>query len=64
VANFIAKGAVNFRVAVPLALGCAVGGVVGVAIARRNGNRTVRVIFLGASTLLTVKLGFDILRNP
>jgi len=63
VANFIAKGAVNFHVAVPLALGCAVGGVVGVAIARRNGSKAVRVIFLGASTLLTVKLGFDILTN-
>ena len=64
VANFLAKGVVNFHVAVPLAVGCAVGGIAGVAIARRNGSRAVRIIFLGASTLLTIKLGFDILRNP
>jgi uncharacterized membrane protein YfcA len=63
VVSFIAKGTVMYSVAVPLALGCAAGGLAGAVLARRCASQGIRWVFLSASVLLTVRLGWDVYRG-
>lgn len=62
VTTFLVKGAVNFEIGIPLAIGCAIGGLAGALLARRGGDKLIRTLFVVSTVLLTIKLGYDVLR--
>ena len=60
--TYLFKGAVVFKLGIPLAIGCSVGGYLGAMQAQRGGERFLRIMFIGSTVLLTLKLGYDMLR--
>jgi uncharacterized protein len=58
---YLLKGAVVFKLGIPLAVGCSAGGYFGAMLAQRGGERFIRVVFLGSTILLTLKLAYDLL---
>jgi uncharacterized protein len=56
---FAARGAVLWRVALPMALGQLLGGWMGAHLAIRGGDRVVRFVVLAVVVALVVKLGGD-----
>ncbi len=63
VAMFARDGAVVWDVALPMALGQLVGGVIGAHLAIRGGARIVRGMVVLVSGALIVKLAVDLLRG-
>ncbi|WNG15184.1 sulfite exporter TauE/SafE family protein [Cystobacter fuscus] len=61
VLTYLFKGAVVLKLGIPLAMGCSVGGYLGAMQAQRGGDRFIRVVFIGSTVLLTLKMGYDIL---
>ena len=59
---FSVKGAVLWRIALPMAAANATGAFVGARLAVKRGDRFVRVIVLLVVTLLVVKMAYDLLR--
>jgi uncharacterized protein len=59
--TFLLKGAVNFDLGIPLMVSCAIGGFVGVKIAHRAGDKYIRLSFIALTTVLMLKLGFEII---
>jgi uncharacterized membrane protein YfcA len=59
VALFASRGAVLWRVAVPMAVANTVGASLGARLALRNGDRLVRWVVLAVVTAAMVKLGID-----
>ncbi len=59
--TFLFKGAVNFSIGVPLMVSCAIGGFIGARLANRAGDKLIRMTFIALTTVLVLKLGFEIL---
>lgn len=59
---FARAGTIRWDVALPMAAGQLIGGVVGARLALRGGARLVRVVVLVVSGALVVKLAVDALR--
>lgn len=57
---FSIKGAVLWRVALPMAAANALGAFVGARLAIKRGDRFVRVVVLGVVTILVLKMGYDL----
>jgi uncharacterized membrane protein YfcA len=60
VAIFAWRGTILWQVALPMAAGQLVGGVVGTRLAIKGGARIVRVMVLGVSACLIAKLIYDL----
>ena len=58
--TYLFKGAVVFKLGIPLAVGCSAGGYLGAMLAQRGGERFIRIVFIGTTVLLTLKLGYDV----
>ena len=58
---FAIAGTVVWEVALPMAVGQLVGGVVGARMAIRGGARLIRLAVLAVSSALVVKLGVDLI---
>jgi len=63
VAMFARDGAVVWEVALPMALGQLLGGVIGAHLAIKGGSRIVRAMVALVSGALIVKLALDLLRG-
>lgn len=63
VTTFVIRDAVNYAVAIPLAVGSGLGGLLGVEMARRGGSRLIRTLFVGVTVLLTLKLSVEVLQS-
>lgn len=59
---FSLKGAVLWRIAIPMAAGNALGAFVGARLAVKRGDRFVRVVVLGVVTVLVLKMAYDLVR--
>jgi uncharacterized protein len=59
---FAERGLVVWEVALPMATGQLLGGVIGASLAIRGGARVVRIVVLVVSGALIAKLAFDLLR--
>jgi hypothetical protein len=62
VALFSARGMVLWQAALPMAAGQFLGGVLGVHLAVRGGDRLVRLVVLAVVAALVGKLGLDLVR--
>ena len=62
VAAFASAGSVAWRVALPMAAGQLVGGLIGARMAMRGGAKLIRIMVLVVSSALVVKLGYDLVR--
>lgn len=60
VAAFASAGSVMWRVALPMAAGQLVGGLVGARLAMKGGAKLIRVMVLVVSGALVAKLGWDL----
>lgn len=56
VAVFIWHGAVPWVTTIPLAMGCAIGGILGARAVKRLGDRVIRITTWAVSILVAVKL--------
>lgn len=61
-ALFTMRGAVLWRVALPMAAANALGAFVGARLAVRRGDRFVRVVVLGVVAALVLKMAYDLVR--
>jgi len=61
-AIFTVKGAVIWRIALPMAAANAAGAFVGARLAVKNGDRFVRVVVLLVVVALVVKMAWDLVR--
>jgi len=61
---FAARGVVLWKVALPMAVGQALGGVAGAHFAVRGGDRVVRRVVLLVVLALVVRLGYDFWAAP
>lgn len=59
---FTLKGAVLWRIALPMAGANALGAFVGARLAVRRGDRFVRVVVLGVVSVLVLKMAYDLVR--
>jgi uncharacterized membrane protein YfcA len=59
---FARAGTIEWAIALPMAAGQLVGGMIGARLALRGGARLVRVVVLVVSGALVAKLAFDLLR--
>jgi uncharacterized membrane protein YfcA len=59
---FAERGLVVWEVALPMAVGQLLGGVIGANVAIRGGARVVRIVVLVVSGALIAKLAFDLVR--
>jgi uncharacterized protein len=59
-ALFTFRGAVDWRIAIPMAAANALGAFVGARLAVRRGDRFVRVVVLGVVTVLVLKMAYDL----
>ncbi len=59
---FASAGSVAWRIALPMAAGQLVGGVIGARMAMKGGAKLIRVMVLLVSGALVVKLGYDLIR--
>lgn len=62
-ALFAARGAVIWRIALPMAAANALGAFVGARLAVKRGDRFVRVVVLGVVTVLVLKMAYDLVRR-
>src|SRR5205085_1884057 len=62
VVTFAWKGTVIWRIALPMAIGNIVGGMLGARIAMKGGDRIVRLTVICVSLALVAKLAHDLLR--
>ena len=60
VAAFAREGSVLWELALPMAAGQLVGGVIGVRLAIRGGAKLIRMMVLIVSGALVIKLGYDL----
>lgn len=60
---FAFKGAVLWRIALPMAAANALGAFVGARLALRRGDKFVRVVVLGVVTVLVLKMAYDLVRG-
>lgn len=61
VITFVLKDGVDYNVALPLLVGCAIGGVVGARLAQVVGDGFIRFLFFFITIAVTVKLGVDVI---
>ena len=61
-AAFAHAGTVMWRVALPMAAGQFIGGIVGARLAVKGGARLIRIMVLVVSSALVAKLAYDLLR--
>jgi uncharacterized membrane protein YfcA len=59
---FTLRGAVVWRIALPMAAANALGSWVGTRFALKGGDRFVRVVVLGVVTILVLKMAYDLVR--
>jgi uncharacterized protein len=59
---FALRGAVVWRIALPMAAANALGSFVGARFALKGGDKFVRIIVLGVVTLLVLKMAYDLVR--
>lgn len=59
---FSLRGAVIWRIALPMAAANALGSFVGARFALRGGDKFVRVVVLGVVTILVLKMAYDLVR--
>ncbi len=59
---FASAGSVAWRVALPMAAGQLVGGIIGARMAMKGGATLIRIMVLLVSGALVVKLGYDLVR--
>jgi uncharacterized membrane protein YfcA len=59
---FSLRGAVVWRIALPMAAANALGSWVGTRFALKGGDRFVRVVVLGVVTILVLKMAYDLVR--
>jgi uncharacterized membrane protein YfcA len=59
---FSLRGAVLWRIAIPMAAANALGSFVGARFAMKGGDKFVRVVVLGVVTLLVLKMAYDLVR--
>lgn len=57
---FSLRGAVVWRIALPMALANALGAFVGARFALKGGDKFVRVVVLGVVTILVLKMAYDL----
>jgi uncharacterized membrane protein YfcA len=57
---FAVKGAVLWRIALPMAAANALGAFAGARLAIKKGDNLVRVVVLGVVTVLVLKMGYDL----
>ena len=57
-----ASGFVMWALAVPLIIGNMLGSYVGSRLAIRQGDRFIRMLFLGVVLALVARIGWDLLR--
>lgn len=60
--SFASAGSVAWRVALPMAAGQLVGGIIGARMAMKGGATLIRIMVLLVSGALVVKLGYDLVR--
>ncbi len=60
---FSLKGAVLWRVSLPMAAANALGATVGARLAVKRGDKLVRAVVLSVVTALVLKMSYDLLRN-
>ena len=61
VASFAYAGAVDWRVALPMAAGQLIGGVIGARLAIKGGAKLIRIAVVAVSGALIVRLAWDLL---
>lgn len=59
---FSLRGAVIWRIALPMAAANALGSFVGARVALKGGDKFVRVVVLGVVTILVLKMAYDLVR--
>jgi uncharacterized protein len=59
---FALRGAVVWRIALPMAAANALGSFVGARFALKGGDKFVRVVVLGVVTILVLKMAYDLVR--
>ena len=59
---FALRGAVLWRIALPMAAANALGSFVGARFALKGGDKFVRVVVLGVVTILVLKMAYDLVR--
>jgi uncharacterized membrane protein YfcA len=64
VVTFASRGLVAWEIALPMALGQLIGGVIGAQLALRGGARVVRAVVVAVSLALIAKLTRDLLAGP
>ena len=62
VLTFAHAGTIDWSIALPMAIGQLVGGIVGTQLALRGGARVVRIMVLLVSSALIAKLAIDLIR--
>ncbi|MFN0251188.1 MAG: TSUP family transporter [Kofleriaceae bacterium] len=62
VGAFASAGSVMWKVALPMAAGQLVGGLVGARLAMKGGAKLIRIMVLVVSGALVAKLGYDLIR--
>ena len=62
-ATFAWRGTVLWAIALPMAAGNVIGGVLGARVAVRGGDRVVRLVVVAVSLALVAKLAVDLVRR-
>lgn len=62
VGAFASAGSIAWKVALPMAAGQLVGGIIGARMAMKGGAKLIRVMVLVVSGALVAKLGYDLIR--
>ena len=60
--TFAIRGTVMWKVALPMAAGNVLGGVIGARLAVKGGDRVIRWMVIAVSLALVVKLSVDVIR--
>lgn len=53
---YFARGAIDWRLALPATVGAVAGGTLGARIGRKAGNRLIRPLFIGIGLVLAIRL--------
>ena len=60
--TFAIRGTVMWRVALPMAAGNVIGGIIGARLAVKGGDRIIRLMVIAVSLALVAKLANDVIR--